>query len=139
MRVLFPLNAKRATMTVAISERRGARRIPLAIAAKARMWKSALPEQRVELINISTQGVYFASGYRYHEGDLIEMSMKLPLVTEGPLPEWRCVGKVVRVQALDADSRLVGVALRLDQCRIERMTEEVSVNTDGGREERRPG
>jgi hypothetical protein len=113
-------------MSVAIADRRGARRIPLAIAAGARIWKSALPEQNVELINISAQGVYFASGYRYREGDLVEMSLKLPLVTEGPLPEWRCVGKVVRVQALNADSRVVGVALKLDQGRIEQPIEELT-------------
>jgi PilZ domain len=105
-------------MTSAVAERRRARRFPLAVSAGARIWKSALPEQNVELINISAQGLYFASAYRYREGDMLEMSLKLPLVTEGPLPEWRCIGKVVRVQALDSGSRVVGVALRLGENRI---------------------
>lgn len=113
-------------MSNAVIDRRSARRFPLAVVAGARLCDSGLPEQPVELINFSAQGLYFASGYRYNEGDLVEMSLKLPLVTEGPLPEWHCVGRVVRVQALGSASHAVGVALRLDEGRVARRTEEPS-------------
>lgn len=100
------------------ADRRSARRFPLAVVAEVRLWKSASPEQSVELINFSAQGLYFASRHRFSEGDLVEMSLKLPLVTEGPLPEWHCVGKVVRVQRLGTASNVVGVALRLREGRV---------------------
>jgi Tfp pilus assembly protein PilZ len=106
------------TMNSTARDRRSERRFPLRVVAGARPWRSALPEQNVELINFSAQGLYFASGQRYREGDLVEMSLKLPLVTEGPLPEWRCVGNVVRVQPLAAESQIVGVALQLDEGRV---------------------
>ena len=106
-------------MSTAVTDRRSSRRFPLAVVAGARLWQSALPEQKVELINFSAQGLYFASGQRYREGDLIEVSLKLPLVTEGPLPEWHCVGKVVRVQRLGPASNIVGVALKLKEGHVE--------------------
>lgn len=106
-------------MSTLVTDRRSARRFPVAVAARARLWHSTLPEQKVELINFSEQGLYFASGQRYREGDLIEMSLKLPLVTEGPLPEWHCVGRVVRVQPLGAASNIVGVALKLTEGHVE--------------------
>lgn len=104
-------------MAVPMAERRVARRFPLKVVAWVRPWRSAAPQQNVELINFSSSGLYFASKQVYQQGDVVELSLKLPLVTEGPLPEWRCVGRVVRVQSLDVDSQIVGVAVHLNEGR----------------------
>lgn len=120
-------------MANAVADRRNARRFPLAVVAGARLWKSKLPEQDVELINFSAQGLYFASRHRYREGDLVEMSLKLPLVTEGPLPEWHCVGRVVRVQRLGTATSVVGVALKLNEGHVRTAAEEIAEGTSENR------
>jgi hypothetical protein len=102
-------------ISVPVAERRLTRRLLLNVPLRVRMWQSAVPEQKVECLNISERGVYFASGSRFREGDQLELILKVPEQLAGPAEwSWRCVGRVVRTSALDSSSLAMGVAVRLD-------------------------
>ena len=100
---------------VSILERRKARRVALEIPVKVRLWESAVPEQKVECLNISERGVYFASGSRFHEGERLEVVLKMPedIMGQGQ-SDWLCVGQVVRTHALDSTSWALGVAVEFE-------------------------
>jgi hypothetical protein len=86
------------------------------VPVQVRLWHSAVPQQRAESVNISERGMYFATGSSFKEGDQLELCLNVP---EDPVgrrqTNWRCVGHVVRVQALDASSRALGVAVQFDR------------------------
>ena len=103
------------SVTVPLAERRLTRRLHLNVPLRVRVWQSAVPEQKVECLNISERGVYFASGSRFREGDQLELILKMPKEISGAAEwSWRCLGRVVRTNALDASSLAMGVAVRLD-------------------------
>ena len=103
------------SVTVPVTERRLTRRLPLSVPLRVRVWRSAVPEQKVECLNISERGVYFASGSRFREGDQLELILRMPEEISGAAEwSWRCLGRVVRTNALDSSSLAMGVAVRLD-------------------------
>jgi len=103
------------SISVPVAERRSTRRLPLNVPLRVRVWQSTVPEQKVECLNISERGVYFASGSRFKEGEELELILKMPQEITGPADwSWRCLGRVVRTNALDASSLAMGVAVRLD-------------------------
>ena len=103
-------------MKIPIDDRRLTRRVPLSMPLRVRIWKSAIPEQRAESVNISERGVYFATGSHFKEGEQLELYLRMPEEIVGRAQtDWRCVGRVVRVQALDASSRALGVAVEFDR------------------------
>jgi hypothetical protein len=63
------------------------------------VWKSAVPEQKLEGLNISERGVYLASGSRFREGEQLELILRMPEETVGQAKtNWRCLGRVVRFE-----------------------------------------
>jgi hypothetical protein len=113
----IPLNTlvPAAGVSVSIPERRKARRVALEIPVKVRLWESAVPEQKVECLNISERGVYFASGSRFNQGERLAVVLKMPedIMGQGQ-SEWLCIGQVVRTQALDSTSLALGVAVQFE-------------------------
>jgi hypothetical protein len=100
---------------VSIPERRKARRVALEIPVKVRLWESAVPEQKVECLNISERGLYFASGTRFNAGERLELVLKMPEDIVGrENSNWLCVGQVVRTHALDSTSLALGVAVEFE-------------------------
>ena len=82
---------------MSIPERRKARRVALELPIKVRLWESAVPEQKVECLNISERGLYFASGTRFNAGERLELVLKMPEDIVGrENSNWLCVGQVVR-------------------------------------------
>lgn len=79
------------------------------------MWKSAVPEQKVECLNISERGVYLASVSRFREGEQLELILRMPEETVGQAKtNWRCLGRVVRTSALDSSWWALGVAVHFE-------------------------
>jgi hypothetical protein len=103
------------SVSMPVADRRLTRRLPLNVPLRVRVWQSTVPEQKVECLNISERGVYFASGSRFKEGEQLELILKMPEeITGTPEWSWRCVGRVVRTSALDSSSLAMGVAVRLE-------------------------
>ena len=101
--------------SVPVAERRLTRRLPLHVPLRVRLWKSSIPEQKVECLNISERGVYFASGSRFREGEQLELILRMPEEIVGEAKtHWRCLGRVVRTNALDASAWALGVAVRFE-------------------------
>jgi len=97
------------------SERRKARRVALQIPVRVRPWKSAIPEHKVECLNISERGLYFASGARLNAGKRLELVLKMPEDIVGrENSNWLCVGLVVRTHALDSTSLALGMAVEFE-------------------------
>ena len=96
-------------------ERRFARRHDLTIPLKHRMWKSNLLEEPGESLNISENGVYFATNSVLEQGDTVEVRFQMPEeVVPEPSGEWVCTGQVVRVDRMGGVSGLLGVGVRFD-------------------------
>ncbi len=86
---------------------------------RVRLWKSAIPAQRAESVNISERGLYFATGSAFRECEQLELFLRMPEeLVERAQADWRCVGHVVRVQALDSSSRALGVAVEFDRYQV---------------------
>jgi len=102
--------------TVRVAERRLTRRLSLNVPFGVRVWQSAVPEQKVECLNISERGVYFASGTRFRKGEQLELILRRPEeIVEQARTNWGCLGRVVRTSALDSSSWALGVAVRFEQ------------------------
>ena len=98
-----------------LSDRRLAHRFSLAIPLYFRAWKSQAPEQKVESINLSECGVYFETDTPPREGAMIQVRLDMPKeITGHPTDEWRCAGKVVRIQPANPLGLLLGVSVRFD-------------------------
>ena len=83
------------------------------------MWRFGVPEQHAECVNVSAGGIYFATGSSFHEGDHIEVQLKMPEAIVGRPSTWHCKGRVVRVQGIDSRSRILGVAVEFERYRVE--------------------
>jgi len=78
-----------------------------------RVWKSGLPEERAESLNLSRLGIFFASRSRIAEGEVVGVLLKMPEeITGQPTTEWRCTGQVVRVEAADSLKGKFGVGVQ---------------------------
>jgi hypothetical protein len=98
-----------------IAERRKAHRVALQIPIRVRPWESVIPEQKVECLNISERGLYFASGTRFSAGERLELVLKMPEDIVGrENSNWLCIGQVVRTNALDSTSLALGVAVEFE-------------------------
>jgi Tfp pilus assembly protein PilZ len=84
-------------------------------ALRVRIWKSPIPEQRAESINLSERGIFFVTDARLQEGETIEILLKMPEEITGERPtEWRFTGLVVRLQPIDSPKGKLGVGVRFD-------------------------
>jgi hypothetical protein len=76
---------------------------------------SALPDQRVESLNMSRLGMYFASPVEIPEGTKVEMRFAMPREISGkPENFWRCMGRVIRVDRKGRLSGKFGIGVRFD-------------------------
>lgn len=98
-------------------ERRSSLRVTVNVAVRTRLANSVLPDRYAELMNISETGAYLATWHRYREGDKLDLWINLATRDWRESAERRCVGQVVRVQALGSRSRTLGIAVRFDPVR----------------------
>ena len=99
--------------TVFSRDRRFSQRHNVKTALRVRVWKSGLPEERAESVNLSQRGILFASSSRLAEGEVVEILLKMPEeITGQPTTEWRCTGQVVRVEPTDSSQGKFGVGVQ---------------------------
>jgi Tfp pilus assembly protein PilZ len=98
-----------------VRERRFAERYPVKTALRVRIWKSSIPEERAESVNLSQRGIFFVTNTNFHEGEAVEILLKMPEVITGEPPtEWRCTGLVTRVEPVQSPRGKFGVGVRFD-------------------------
>ena len=96
-------------------DRRIAERHPVKTALRVRIWKSSIPEERAQSINLSQRGIFFVTNSVFREGEVVEVLLKMPEVVTGEPPtEWRCTGLVTRIEAVDSPRGRFGVGVRFD-------------------------
>src|SRR5579859_3238213 len=102
-------------MTTSRNDRRLVERHKIRMPLRIRLWKSAVPEQAAECVNLSQRGIYFATDSKLSEGETVEVFFDMPEEVIGEATsEWRCTGHIVRVEeARAADGRL-GVGVQFD-------------------------
>jgi hypothetical protein len=104
-----------------LSDRRLAQRFSLMIPLHVRAWNSQGPEQTVESVNVSECGAYYETDKPPLIGAMMQIRLDMPSeVTGDPTVEWRCTGKVMRVQPGGSPGDLLGVSLRFDYYEITR-------------------
>lgn len=92
-------------------ERRSSLRLAVNAPIRIRTVNSVLPGCYAELVNISKTGAYIATWHRYREGDSLLLWTDVATRNWSLSPEWRCVGQVVRVRALDPRAHALGIAV----------------------------
>ena len=98
-----------------LSDRRLAQRFRLSIPLYIRAWKSQAAEQKVESVNVSECGAYFETDTPPREGAMIQVRLEMPNeITGNPTAEWRCTGKVTRIERVNSSRHLLGVSIRFD-------------------------
>ena len=108
-------------MKVPALDRRITLRHNLKTALRIRLWKSSVPEQRSESVNISERGILYATDSPPHIGTVIEVLLKMPEeVTGEPTTEWLCSGHVVRIEPIDSPRGKLGVGVQFDCYQIAR-------------------
>ena len=98
--------------TAFAGDRRSSQRHNIKTALRVRVWKSGLPEERAESVNLSQRGVFFLADCRLAKGEIIEVLLKMPEeVTGQPTTEWRCTGHVVRTEHVDSPKDKFGIGV----------------------------
>jgi hypothetical protein len=104
-----------------LSDRRLAQRFILTIPLYIRAWNSQAAEQRVESVNISECGAYFETDQPPREGAMMQIRLDMPKeITGNPTVEWRCTGKVTRIQPATPPGTVLGVSVRFDYVEVSR-------------------
>jgi len=102
-------------------DRRLTRRRDVKARLRVHVWKSAMPEHRAESVNLSERGVFFATDCPMRKGEMVELLFKMPEeITGMPTTEWRCMGHVVRVEAIEPERGRVGVGIQFDFYEVSR-------------------
>jgi hypothetical protein len=102
-------------MKIAVLDRRLSRRFSLKTPLCVRIWKSPTPEQQVESLNLSQNGVYFATNSPIREGETVEVFLRMPEeITSEPTADWCCTGHVVRVDRVDSSRGNMGIGVQFD-------------------------
>lgn len=108
-------------MKIPRSDRRLTHRYGLKIPLRVRLWKSPEAEQHTESVNLSQNGVYFATNSPFREGEAVEILLKMPEALTGePTTEWRCTGHVVRVDRVDSARGRIGIGVQFDCYEVSR-------------------
>jgi hypothetical protein len=90
-------------MKISSSDRRLSRRLNFKTPLRVRIWKSAGPEHRTESVNLSQNGVFFATDSPIREGETVEILLKMPEeITDEPTG----IPRRNRTFAVDAPSGL---------------------------------
>ena len=117
-------------MKITSLNRRLSRRLSLKTPLRVRIWKSPTPEESAESLNLSQNGVYFATNTPIREGETVEILLNMPEeITDEPSTEWRCTGHVVRVEAMDSAQGKLGVGVQFDCYEVSRV-EPLAVSPD---------
>lgn len=115
------------------AERRVFLRHNFRVPIRVRFWKSGLPEQRSESVNLSESGILFATDAQMPVGTVIEVLFKMPeAITGEPTTEWLCSGHVVRVEPIESPRGKLGVGMQFDCYQVSR----TSARQTGGSETR---
>ncbi|HXN51508.1 MAG TPA: PilZ domain-containing protein [Candidatus Acidoferrum sp.] len=105
------------------TDRRLADRYKVKTPLRVRVWKSALPEQTAESLNLSQRGIYFATDSVLRKGETVEVYFNMPEEIVGePTTEWRCTGHVVRVEETNTSGGKQGVGVQFDCYEVSRST-----------------
>jgi Tfp pilus assembly protein PilZ len=116
-------------MSPSPADRRKSRRIPVRMPLRIQMWRFGVPEQQAECMNVSAGGIFFASASSFHEGDRVEIELRMPEAVMGKPSTWRCEGRVVRVEALDSRSVILGVGVEFERYRmVQTETQQVTLD-----------
>jgi predicted GTPase len=108
-------------MKISSPDRRVSRRFKFKTPLRVRIWKSAVPEQRTESLNLSEYGVFFLTHPVIREGETVEIFLNMPEeITAEATTEWRCTGHVVRVERVDSPHGEVGVGVQFDCYEVSR-------------------
>ena len=108
------------------SDRRRADRLRRRIPMCLHVWKSTVPAQKVESVNLSESGVYFTTDFLLHEGEVVELILDMPEELTGELvAKWRCTGHVVYVQPTASPRDALGVGVQFDCYEIARAVKTV--------------
>jgi PilZ domain len=108
-------------MKITSLDRRLSRRLCFKTPLRLRIWKSAAPEENAESLNLSQNGVYFATNSAIREGETVETLLNMPEeITDEPSTEWRCTGHVVRVERVDSALGILGVGVQFDCYEVSR-------------------
>jgi Tfp pilus assembly protein PilZ len=106
-------------MEVPVCERRIFRRLQLKTSLRVRVWKSGPAERKAESLDLSENGAFFVTDVPIPIGSAIEILLKMPEeVTGKPAAEWRCSGRVVRLQPVDTPQGKTGVGVEFDYYEI---------------------
>jgi Tfp pilus assembly protein PilZ len=96
-------------------DQRLAKRHSVKTALRVRIWKSSIPEDRAESVNLSRRGIFFVTNSPFQEGEAVEILLKMPEeITGEPPTEWRCTGLITRVEPVDSPRGKFGVGVRFD-------------------------
>jgi phage head maturation protease len=96
-------------------DRRLIRRYEIRTPLRIRVCKSNGLEQNAESLNLSEYGVYFATNSLLQEGEVVEVVLRMPEEVIGEeADEWRCTGRVVRVERIESALGELGIGVRFD-------------------------
>ena len=109
-------------MKITSLNRRLSRRLSLKTPLRVRIWKSSAPEESAESLNLSQNGVYFATNTPIREGETVEILLNMPEeITDEPSIAWRFTGHVVRVDRVDSTWGKMGVGVQFDCYEVSRV------------------
>jgi hypothetical protein len=107
-----------------------AQRFSLIIPLYVRVWKSQAPELKVESVNVSECGAYYETNTPPPEGAMMQIRLDMPKeITGDPTVEWRCTGKVTRVQPASYPGALRGVSVRFDYYEVTQAMDRLSASS----------
>lgn len=110
-----------------LQNRRLVQRLSLKTALRIRIWKSSVPEERAESVNLSQRGIFFVANSRFQVGEAVEILLKMPEeITGEPATEWRCTGLVTHVEPVDSPRGKFGVGVRFDCYEVARPRQRAS-------------
>lgn len=108
-------------MKIASFDRRLSRRLTFKTPLRVRIWKSAEPEANEESVNLSQNGVFFATNSPIREGETVEILLNMPEeITAEPSIDWLCMGHVVRVERVATSRGTMGVGVQFDCYEVSR-------------------
>jgi len=95
-------------------ERRVARRFVQKVPLKYKQLKNLADSEKIaDAVNISRQGVYFATEEKVTKGLMVRVKLKLPKEIAGErMEEWNFTGRVAHVESLGPVNGLSGVGVQ---------------------------
>jgi hypothetical protein len=97
------------------SPRRAYLRLPFKVPLRMRVWKAGTSEHYLESENLSARGTFFTIPFPLQTGSALEIVLRMPQeVTGRPSADWRCTGRVVRVEPVDDDPGKFGIGVQFD-------------------------